>query len=77
MIVREHMYIVASWPCVDYVQVATPTRNYYVVHATDSYEALRRILLLEGVILYAHVNRLTSCRNVGAGYVAYYYNVVY
>lgn len=77
MIVKKHMYIVASWPCVDYVRVATPTRNYYVVHAADSYEALRRILLLEGVILYAHVNRLTSCRNVGAGYMAYYYNVVY
>ena len=77
MIVRGHTYIVVDWPCAEYLQVETPTRNYYVAHAKDSYEALCRVLQLEGVILHACVNQFASQRNVGAGYVAYYYNVVY
>ena len=77
MIMRGHTYIIVDWSCADHLQVETSTRNYRVVHAKDSYEALRRVLQLEGVLLHAYVNQFSSQRNVGAGYVAYYYNVVY
>ena len=77
MIVREHTYIVVDWSCVDYLQVEAPTRNYRVVHAKDSYEALRRVLQLEGVVLYARVSQFPPYRVVGAEYMAYYYKVVY
>lgn len=77
MIVREYTYIIVDWDGRDYLQVESPTRSYRVVHAKDSYEALRRVLQIEGVISYAHVNLLSSEYNVPSGYVAYYYKVVY
>lgn len=77
MIVRGYTYIIVDWDSRDYLQVESPTRNYRVVHAKDSYEALRRVLQIEGVISYAHVNLLSSEDNVASGYVAYYYKVVY
>lgn len=77
MIVRGHTYIIVYWNGRDYLQVEAPTRNYRVVHAKDSYEALRRVLQIEGVISYAHINLLSSEYNVAGGYVAYYYKVVY
>lgn len=77
MTVREYTYIIVDWNCRDYLQVEAPTRSYRVVHAKDSYEALRRVLQIEEVIFYAHVNLLSSERNVVSGYVAYYYKVVY
>ena len=77
MTVRGYAYIIVDWDGRDYLQVETPTRNYRVVHAKDSYEALRRVLQIEGVILYAHVNLLSSEHNIASGYVAYYYKVVY
>nr|DAI74628.1 MAG TPA: hypothetical protein [Caudoviricetes sp.] len=77
MIVREHTYIVVDWSCVDYLQVEAPTRNYRVVHAKDSYEALCRVLQLEGVMLYARVSQFPPRRVVGGEYMAYFYSVVY
>lgn len=77
MTVRGYVYIIVDWNGRDYLQVETPTRNYRVVHAKDSYEALRRVLQIEGVILYAHIDLLSSERNIAGGYVAYYYKVVY
>lgn len=77
MIVRGYTYIIVDWNGRDYLQVEAPTRSYRVVHAKDSCEALRRVLQLEGVVLHAYVNQFSSQRNVGAGYVAYYYKVVY
>lgn len=66
MIVGEHMYIVVDWSCVDYLQVGAPTRNYRVVHAKDSYGALRRVLQFEGVVFYARVGRFLPRRVVGS-----------
>lgn len=77
MIMRGYTYIIVDWNGCDYLQVEAPTRSYRVVHAKDSYEALRRVLRIEGVIFHAHVNLLSSGRNVASGYVAYYYKVVY
>lgn len=79
MIVREHTYIVVDWNGRNYFQVETPVRNYHVAHAKDSYEALRRVLLLEGVILCAYINQFGTKRVVsgGDGYMSYYYKVVY
>lgn len=77
MIVRGYTYIIVDWDGRDYLQVEAPTRSYRVVHAKDFYEALRRVLQIEGVIFYAHVNLLSSEYNVASGYVAYYCKVVY
>ena len=77
MIVRGCTYIIVDWNGRDYLQVETPTRNYRVVHAKDSYEALRRVLQIEGVISYVHVNLLSSEYNVASGYASYCYKVVY
>ena len=77
MIVRGYTYFVIDWNSRDYLQVEAPTRSYRVVHAKDSYEALRRVLQIEGVIFYAHVNLLSSEYNVASGYVSYCYKVVY
>jgi hypothetical protein len=78
MIMKEYTYIVVDWNGRDYFQVEAPIRNYHVAHAKDSYEALRRVLQLEGVILRAYVNQFGTERVVGGGgYVSYYYKVVY
>ena len=77
MIVRGYTYIIVDWDGRDYLQVEAPTRSYRVVHAKDFYEALRRVLQIEGVISYAHVNLLSSEYNVASGYVSYCYKVVY
>lgn len=77
IIMRGYAYIIVDWDDRDYFQVEAPTRSYRVVHAKDSYEALRRVLQIEGVIFHAHVNLLSSEHNVASGYVAYYYKVVY
>ena len=77
MIVKGYTYIIIGWNGRDYLQVEAPTRCYRVVYAKDSYEALRRVLRIEGVISYAHVNLLSSEHDVESGYVSYYYKVVY
>lgn len=77
MIVRGYTYIIVDWDGRDCLQVEVPTCSYRVVHAKDFYEALRRVLQIEGVMSYAHVNLLSSGYNAASGYVAYYYKVVY
>lgn len=76
MIVEGYEYIVVDWFRSDCLQVETPAWNYRVAHTRDPYEALCRILVLEGVVLHARVRQVSSWCDVDAGYVAYYYDVV-